>query len=498
MPQLLLIFSVLLFRASVTWYFTVFTLTLFCVTVQYGAFYFLNILSSAKISWHKTTAHAYNVTRFGLLKSGITLFLLGILYPKTNYNRFNEFIFPITCVVLFITPYLTDALKIHTYHKSVLNTVIGFITFPFLVWYGIIPSMHFIHSTLLPWQVFVSTITAGIALLIVIRLSSKQIVFTCKEKSYLSSFLFAFTALRLYLFYVHDLLIWYTNLPHASFFLLNRNNEYHELFLLSLLLNYAIPLTLLFSSTWKQKHKLLFLSAISVLLGFLFDVFSYIHPISPQAGFITCILCTASLPVFLGIHFYQIKSNLKYKALLVIPFLIILNACSNSETNTERTYEYFPDMQHSTAYQTYTKQTAMKTTVEGTVNRTYAPTLLQKNRADRLQAATFYNLPTHIDASVINLGKQMYEFNCVVCHGVTGDGKGEFFTSRKFMYPPANLLDTTVITTPNAELYHVITVGFNLMASHASILNETERFATVCYIRHLQSGLNQTSKPLPH
>jgi hypothetical protein len=65
-----------------------------------------------------------------------------------------------------------------------------------------------------------------------------------------------------------------------------------------------------------------------------------------------------------------------------------------------------------------------------------------------------------------------------------GDGKGRLYTSGKYPFPPANLLSDKIRNHPEGEIYHVISVGFGVMAEHGSMISHDDRWKAVMYIKN--------------
>ena len=70
------------------------------------------------------------------------------------------------------------------------------------------------------------------------------------------------------------------------------------------------------------------------------------------------------------------------------------------------------------------------------------------------------------------------------CHGENGDGKGFLFTSGKYPYPPASLINEKVKNVPDGEIFHVITVGWGIMGAHGPLIQPDDRWKIVLYIRN--------------
>ncbi|MEN8187861.1 MAG: cytochrome c, partial [Bacteroidota bacterium] len=82
-------------------------------------------------------------------------------------------------------------------------------------------------------------------------------------------------------------------------------------------------------------------------------------------------------------------------------------------------------------------------------------------------------------------GKKLYNIYCTVCHGETGDGQGPMVLNEKFLGVP-NYKDREIT---GGSIYHVIMYGRNMMGSHASQLNNNERWQVVQYVEKLRTDL---------
>lgn len=88
---------------------------------------------------------------------------------------------------------------------------------------------------------------------------------------------------------------------------------------------------------------------------------------------------------------------------------------------------------------------------------------------------------------VLLVGQNHYNTNCMVCHGVKGDGQGFLWTSKKYPLPIPSLKSDKVRTWTDANIYHVITMGQGVMGPYASHVPAKYRWQVVNYIRHLQN-----------
>ncbi len=169
--------------------------------------------------------------------------------------------------------------------------------------------------------------------------------------------------------------------------------------------------------------------------------------------------------------------------------LILLMASCDKDRNHPG-YSYFPDMEQSQAYETYSESPVWadgKTNQlppEGAIPREMIPYHFEKTDVNRTWAGIELKNPYQGDKSIIIEGKTLYEFYCIYCHGEQGDGKGYLFTSGKYPYPPASLLSDKIRNNPDGEIFHVITTGFGMMGSHAAQVVPDERWKIISYIRN--------------
>jgi hypothetical protein len=175
---------------------------------------------------------------------------------------------------------------------------------------------------------------------------------------------------------------------------------------------------------------------------------------------------------------------------LTFAFLFAIFALSSFDYNRKSTgWEYFDDMAHSTAYESYTPNSnfadgkTMQAPVEGTIPRGMIPYAYTKTDEDRMLAAS--TLINTLENSPENLkeGKRMYGIYCMNCHGDQGDGQGNLYVSKKYPYPPASLLSEKMLVNPEADIYHVISVGHGIMAEHGSMIQPDDRWKIAMYIK---------------
>lgn len=127
---------------------------------------------------------------------------------------------------------------------------------------------------------------------------------------------------------------------------------------------------------------------------------------------------------------------------------------------------------------------SMRKPVEGTVARGFMPYEF-KGMPDSLVVITPNPLP--VNQKVLDLGKKRFDSYCSPCHGYYG--KGDSRLRGQFPAPPT-LLSQKVMNWKDANIYHVITNGQNVMPSYERSISRDDRWAIIHYIRVLQRSQN--------
>ncbi|MEM6395629.1 MAG: cytochrome c [Bacteroidota bacterium] len=233
---------------------------------------------------------------------------------------------------------------------------------------------------------------------------------------------------------------------------------------------------------------------------------------------------------------------------LLLAYLLV--ACSAPEGDFTGS-EYMPDMAHSIAYETNTVQedggyyyntwkdesvaskydlARLNRPVEGTIPRGYAGIALraqtQSGATDQLDAeldrnyaalnfsapmnghAPYYyenspegrldaieNLivnPFPITEKGLEIGEELYNTFCGICHGENGNGLGYIYDTEanpnaKYPAAPASFLRDEYLEASNGRYYHAIMYGYNVMGAYADKMNYEERWNVIHYIRKLQA-----------
>lgn len=186
----------------------------------------------------------------------------------------------------------------------------------------------------------------------------------------------------------------------------------------------------------------------------------------------------------------EIKGSVWQKAIKLSLILFVgalITSCDYDRRTTG--WDYAGDFINSNAYETYSPNPnfangrTMQPPVPGTIPRGTMPYQYKKTDEDRALAAQ--NLVNPLENSAENLarGKVAYGIYCLQCHGETGDGKGRLFVSKKYAYPPASLLSEKMMANPEADIYHVITVGWGIMGEHGSMIKQEDRWKIAMYIK---------------
>ena len=177
----------------------------------------------------------------------------------------------------------------------------------------------------------------------------------------------------------------------------------------------------------------------------------------------------------------------KLNYLYILSLLTIVSCFDPSKPN----YQYFPNMYESVGYGTYDESDAFSNGIEaqkpvvGTISRGWEP--YEYEDSNEGYALAKANLKSPLDKTDKNIkkGKELYEMYCSVCHGSKGDGQGILMQREKFLGIPS-YADRDIT---EGSIYHVLMHGINLMGSHASQVNQEERWNISQYVLELRSEL---------
>lgn len=178
-----------------------------------------------------------------------------------------------------------------------------------------------------------------------------------------------------------------------------------------------------------------------------------------------------------------------YKIVALAGVSTLATSCFNKE---KPNYQLFPNMYESVAYETYSESNAFSNgkegqlPAEGTVPRGFEP--YEYEDSPEGYALAKANLKSPLDSLTdadLEKGKELYNIYCAICHGETGDGKGNLVKREKFLGVP-NYAEREIT---EGSVYHVITYGLNAMGSHKNQLTQHERWLVTEYVMKLKSEL---------
>lgn len=177
----------------------------------------------------------------------------------------------------------------------------------------------------------------------------------------------------------------------------------------------------------------------------------------------------------------------RYGIIALAVLVFALSSCDR--TRNDKGYEYFPDMAHSLAYETYSPNpntasgSSNLTPVKGTIARGETYFHYGPGMDGRVLAGKELLNPFQPSPEVIATGKEQYGIYCLICHGEKGDGNGPIYTAGLYTFQPRSLVNETVRGIPDGEIYHTITVGFGLMGAHGAQVSPDDRWKIIHYIR---------------
>jgi mono/diheme cytochrome c family protein len=188
------------------------------------------------------------------------------------------------------------------------------------------------------------------------------------------------------------------------------------------------------------------------------------------------------------------SSKVKIFQFAMISLLVAPLVWSCDHDRNKPGYSFYPDMENSQAYDTYSSNPVFKDgktnqpPVANTIARDHIPYRFEKTDSSLVAAGKELMNPYAGDETVIENGRRLYTVYCGICHGDTGNGKGSLFTSGKYPYPPASLLSDNAMKRPDGEVFHIVSVGYGVMGAHQSLISPSERWQIIEYIK---SGLQK-------
>ncbi|MDY7394571.1 cytochrome c [Aureibaculum sp. 2210JD6-5] len=194
------------------------------------------------------------------------------------------------------------------------------------------------------------------------------------------------------------------------------------------------------------------------------------------------------------------KSFIKYTS--IVTLVVLMASCAgDSQRSREVQYMGDTDMYEAVPYETYSSNPILEDgmsaqhPVAGTIARGKTMYDVPNSEIgyqyakDSVRSPLWEKAPTDSVAKIsdenMSQGKYLYGIYCASCHGNTGDGQGVLVQNEKFLGVPS--YKDREIT--EGSIYHVIMYGRNLMGSHASQLNDKERWQVTHYVEQLRKDL---------
>ncbi len=103
-------------------------------------------------------------------------------------------------------------------------------------------------------------------------------------------------------------------------------------------------------------------------------------------------------------------------------------------------------------------------------------------------------LPVPVTRALLERGRQRFDITCAACHGQLADGVSLVARNMSLRAPPSLLARAQ---QPDGWYFQVMSEGFGLMPSYASVLPVEDRWAIVAYIRALQLSQSARLDQLP-
>jgi len=184
---------------------------------------------------------------------------------------------------------------------------------------------------------------------------------------------------------------------------------------------------------------------------------------------------------------YFSKAPFRISVAIAMSALVFVSC---DRTRIQKGYEYFPDMAHSLAYETYAPDKAMSNGITmqmpviGSIPREMIPYQYPATPEGRLQAGKELICKFEADTANLSRGKFMFTIFCENCHGTGGKGDGHLYTSGKYTAQPASLVSERMLVAPIGEVYHVITMGWNLMGAHGPQIMPDDRWKIALYVKN--------------
>jgi mono/diheme cytochrome c family protein len=93
--------------------------------------------------------------------------------------------------------------------------------------------------------------------------------------------------------------------------------------------------------------------------------------------------------------------------------------------------------------------------------------------------------PPPVTTAMVQRGRERYDINCAVCHGLVGDGDSVVASKMSLRAPPT-LIDDKVRAYTTAQIFDVMTTGYGYMPRYDAQITIADRWAIANYVKALQ------------
>lgn len=165
-----------------------------------------------------------------------------------------------------------------------------------------------------------------------------------------------------------------------------------------------------------------------------------------------------------------------------------LGPCKHSQPNAV----FMPDMVYSPAIKA--QEEGNRLPPQGTVPQGYQAFAYPSQAASVNEAAgRELKNPLKPTPEVLARGKAVFDTYCMACHGPAGEGDGTIVP--RFPRPPSLQADK-IRGWKDGQIFHIVSVGRNLMPSYATQVEVGDRWAAIHYIRALQRSKHPSAEDL--
>lgn len=182
----------------------------------------------------------------------------------------------------------------------------------------------------------------------------------------------------------------------------------------------------------------------------------------------------------------KIQSPLQMTMLISIA-LLLFSCSDHSQPNVELIQDFMvtPALKAQRLDESAPNQIGSRLPPENTVPVGFTPYVYGTDAA-RAAKENKNPMAGNMSIETLMVGQKNYETNCMICHGMKGQGGEQSSVGQLMALKPPSLLSDKIRGWNDAQIYHVITAGQGVMGPYASHVQQSSRWQVVNYIRHLQ------------